>query len=66
MRVDSDPRVPIVSDDVNLDPHRLVLVGVLCAPVFVLGRRLDLRVQKRSFQLQLWEVERTSLPSTLR
>ena len=29
MRVDSDPRVPIVGDDINLDPHRLVLVGIL-------------------------------------
>ncbi len=29
MRVDSDPRVPVVSDDINLDPRRLVLVGVL-------------------------------------
>jgi hypothetical protein len=28
MRVDSDPRVPVVGDDINLDPHRLVLVGV--------------------------------------
>jgi hypothetical protein len=29
VRVDSDPRVPIVSDDVNLDSRRFVLAGVL-------------------------------------
>jgi hypothetical protein len=35
VRVDSDPRVPIVSDDVNLYPRRLVLVGVLRVRLFL-------------------------------
>ena len=35
VRVDSDPRMPIVSDDVNLDSRRLVLVGVLRVRLFL-------------------------------
>ena len=35
IRVDSDPRVPIVSDNINLDSRRLVLVGVLRVRLFL-------------------------------
>jgi hypothetical protein len=35
VRVDSDPPVPIVGDNVNLDSHRLVLVGVLRVRLFL-------------------------------
>ncbi len=34
MRVDLDPRVPIISNDINLDPRGLVLVGVLRVRLF--------------------------------
>lgn len=37
VRVDSNPRVPIISDDVNLDSRRLVFVGVLRVRLFDVG-----------------------------